>query len=175
MKGNQPEQYAEMARCWATRDPTRPAVETTDLVGGRVETRRLWCFPQLAGWLDWPHLAQGVGVERFVQHKTGGAPTREVCFALTSLPPDTEPFRLLTLLRDHWSIENRVHHVLDATLGEDACRVRAGYGAALLAVLRRLALGLLQTIKGHRSLPTLMRYLNANGRLLRLCLGKSEN
>lgn len=152
---------------------TPPEHETTDLAGNRVETRRVFLFPEMQGWLDWPHLAQGVALEKLTEEKRTGIRTREVFFALTSLPKETPPDRILAWFRGHWSIENRVHHVLDRTMGEDACRVRAGCGAALTGALRRLALGLLQTIKGKRTLPSIMRHLDANGRILRLCLGKS--
>jgi len=97
--------------------------------------------------------------------------TQEVFFGLTSLPKETSPDWVLELFRGHWSIENRIHHVLDCSMGEDACRVRAGTGSAILGAFRRMALGLMQTTKGKRSLPSTMRYLDANGRILKLCLG----
>ena len=38
--------------------------------------------------------------------------------------------------RGHWGIENRVHYVRDATMGEDANRTRTGSGPQVLATLR---------------------------------------
>ena len=38
--------------------------------------------------------------------------------------------------RGHWGIENRVHYVRDATMGEDANRTRTGSGPQVLAALR---------------------------------------
>ena len=148
-----------------------PAHEAVDLVGGRIETRRVFLFPEMKDWLDWPYLEQGLAVEKITEWKRTGKRTQEVFFGLTSLPKETPPDSILELFRGHWSIENRVHHVLDCSMGEDACRVRAGTGAAVLGAFRRMALGLMQTIKGKRSLPSTMRYLDANGRILRLCLG----
>jgi predicted transposase YbfD/YdcC len=51
-------------------------------------------------------------------------------------------------LRGHWGIENNLHWQLDVTFGEDANRVANRNSAANLAVIRRLAVGLL---KGHKS------------------------
>lgn len=55
-------------------------------------------------------------------------------------------------LRNHWRIENTLHWQLDVTFGEDKNRVSKRRGAENLAVLRRLALGLLKQHPDQRSL-----------------------
>jgi len=80
---------------------------------------------------------------------SGLEPIVERHYYLTSLSPDTprgDPQSLLALARGHWEIENRLHHVKDRTLGEDADRTRRG--ATILARLRSLAVGLLEQIDG---------------------------
>lgn len=47
-------------------------------------------------------------------------------------------------MRGHWGIENNLHWQLDLTFAEDASRVRRRHGAENLALVRRLALGLLK-------------------------------
>jgi hypothetical protein len=47
-------------------------------------------------------------------------------------------------VRGHWSIENKLHWVLDVQFGEDQCRARTGYADQNMAALRRLALNLLK-------------------------------
>ncbi|NEO65309.1 MAG: transposase, partial [Moorea sp. SIO4G2] len=42
------------------------------------------------------------------------------------------------------SIENSLHWVLDVTFGEDASRIRQGYAAQNLGLLRRLSVSLLK-------------------------------
>jgi predicted transposase YbfD/YdcC len=47
-------------------------------------------------------------------------------------------------LRGHWGIENSLHWQMGLTFGEDASRVQRRHGAENLALLRRMALGLLK-------------------------------
>jgi predicted transposase YbfD/YdcC len=53
-------------------------------------------------------------------------------------------------VRAHWGIENSVHWVLDIAFREDESRVRKGYGAQNLAVLRHIALNLLRQEKSAK-------------------------
>ena len=61
-------------------------------------------------------------------------------------------------LRGHWGIENNLHWQLDVTFAEDANRVQRRHGAENLALVRRLALGLLKRHPGKESLAC-KRYL----------------
>ena len=54
---------------------------------------------------------------------------------------------------DYWGIENGLHWVLDVTFGEDANRTRCGNGAENLSILCRIALGMLNQIKGKKTVP----------------------
>lgn len=67
--------------------------------------------------------------------------TTEVMFYLSSLPPKAQ--QLGSSIRQHWSIENQLHWVLDVTFGEDACRIRTGNAPENLALLKRWSLNLL--------------------------------
>lgn len=102
-------------------------------------------------------LAQGVVIQKSSIIKRTGEISEQLHFAITSLPAKTDPEHILSLYRNHWSVENKLHYVLDVSLGEDACRVKAGAG--VLSGLRKLALGILQKIKGERTIPAVMHQL----------------
>ena len=51
-----------------------------------------------------------------------------------------------------WSIENNLHWQLDVTFAEDANRVSSRNGAENLALLRKLALGLLKRHPSKKSI-----------------------
>jgi predicted transposase YbfD/YdcC len=52
--------------------------------------------------------------------------------------------KFATAVRDHWSIENRLHWQLDVTFQEDQSRLRCGHADANFSILRRTALSLLK-------------------------------
>ena len=62
-------------------------------------------------------------------------------FYLSSLPPEAQ--QLGKAIRQHWSIENQLHWVLDVTFGEDACRIRTGNAPENMALLKRWSINLL--------------------------------
>jgi predicted transposase YbfD/YdcC len=54
------------------------------------------------------------------------------------------PKRLGQVVRSHWCIENRLHWVLNVVVNEDQTRNRYGNSAYNLAILRHMALNLIQ-------------------------------
>lgn len=50
-------------------------------------------------------------------------------------------------VRGHWEVENSLHWILDATMGEDKGRKRAGNSAANLSILRKLAFNKLKAFE----------------------------
>ena len=119
----------------------------------------LWAVshPGLLRWLGstgthrepWPHVRQICRLERHRIPLRRGVPTGtasvEIAYYITSLPPErATPARLLALIRGHWGIENRLHHVRDVTFDEDHSTVRSGAAPQVLAACRNLAIGLLR-------------------------------
>lgn len=69
----------------------------------------------------------------------------ETVYVITSLTArQASPARLAACIRGHWHIENKIHYVRDATLREDASRIRAGSRPRAMATLRNLATGLIR-------------------------------
>jgi hypothetical protein len=58
------------------------------------------------------------------------------------------------ILRSHWRIENNLHWQPDVRFGEDASRIRSRHGGEDIALLGRLALGLLKQQPSQASIPT---------------------
>jgi predicted transposase YbfD/YdcC len=84
-----------------------------------------------------------------------GLTEHRVRYYIASLAADART--LAGYIRSHWDIENQVYWLLDVTFREDGSRARAGFEPENLAVLRHLALNLLQreptlkrSIKGKR-------------------------
>jgi predicted transposase YbfD/YdcC len=137
---------------------------------GRVEKRTV----TTSTWLNqyhraWPKLSQVVRVER--ERRICGETTVEVAYYITSLGRDrADATRLGELIRDHWGIENRLHHVRDVTLGEDASRVRRGSSVQVLAALRNTVVYLLSLVKAPSKAAAIRRFAAHPNEAVRLVL-----
>jgi predicted transposase YbfD/YdcC len=109
---------------------------------GRQERREYYAIavPADAPVARWPGL-QTIGMI-FRDRHGGGKTHQETTFFISSLPPKVQ--RLSRHIRDHWSIENSGHYVLDVTFSEDASRIRRGAAPEIAAALRRMSLNILQ-------------------------------
>lgn len=111
-----------------------------------------------------------IRVER--ERRVGGTAAVEVSYFITS--PDREradAARLLDLIRSHWHIENRPHHVRDVSLGEDASRVRTGSSPAVLAALRNAAVHLLEGADAPSKASAMRRFAARLGEAISLIQG----
>ncbi len=110
-----------------------------------METRTIHVSEELAGYDGWAGLCTVLKIERETWGRDRELPTKEVAFAISSLSlKRCSPAVFLKLWREHWHIENRLHWVLDMTMGEDACTVRKGAAPMVLHALRKMSLGLLR-------------------------------
>lgn len=121
------------------REETR--VYTVVKLGGRTTHR---VSDAVCG--QWPGLKAVGRVVRTRRVKATGVTTVQTRYYLLS---DVSVKRFAKAARGHWGIENRLHWVLDVTMGEDANRVSKDHGPANLAILRRLALNLLRMAREH--------------------------
>lgn len=118
-------------------------LETVEKDHGRIETRRYWISEEIDWFQDralWEGLKSFGMVESL--RDVNGVVTREVRFFLSSLAGDAKNFA--RAVRGHWSVENTLHWSLDVCFAEDACRVRAGYAAENMAILRHMTLNVLK-------------------------------
>lgn len=124
--------------------------ETVEKDHGRIETRRVVVSTEL-DWLaqkqDWAGVQAVAMVES--TRDMAGKISCERRYYLCSLRDVT---RIALTIRNHWTIENQQHWILDVQFGEDAHRTRKDHSAANLGMIRRTALNLLQQDNSKKSI-----------------------
>lgn len=150
LKGNQGTLHDDVRRF--LDDPKCAAsisIPTVDADHGRIETRTAMISTDI-DWLreahHWPGLT-AVGRVVRVREVAGGTTTETAYYLLSAALPAE---RLNQVVRAHWGIENRLHWRLDVVMNEDQARNRLGNGPQNLAVLRHMAINVMQkdTTKG---------------------------
>jgi predicted transposase YbfD/YdcC len=143
------EQLFQTAAATASEESSLSYYETEEQQHGRVEIRRHWTLPVPEGLPmaeTWTKLSCVGRVE--AERHVGGEVTIEQRYYIASLESDAQ--RLAPAVRAHWGIENCVHWVLDIAFREDDSRVRSGHAPENLAILRHIALNLLQQDKSTK-------------------------
>jgi predicted transposase YbfD/YdcC len=158
VKANQPSLRAEVEACFDAATPGSVQTHTTHDKGhGRIEQRSVSVLREVdwlagdrrfPGELRLPEVACIVRVHACIER--GGKPHAETRYYISSASLDAE--RAGQAVRGHWGIENRLHWVLDVTFAEDQSRLRKGFGARNMAVVRHFALNLVRSAKDTKSI-----------------------
>jgi predicted transposase YbfD/YdcC len=166
-KGNQAKLEEDITLLFEKRK-TPDFVEVTPPDHGRIETRRIWCSDKLNDYVNFPHVGQVFLIEREVDHKKSGRHSFEIAVGLTSLSlAQASPKQVLATNREHWTIENRCHWVIDWNFDEDRSRIRSAYGPENVTRLRRFAVGVLSMFSDRKtSIKEKMAKLNRNTRMV---------
>lgn len=114
---------------------------------GRIETRLCWVTHEVA-WLreqhpHWHSINSLIRIDSIREVK--GKTTEETRYYISSLKEI--PQKILGAIRAHWAIENNLHWVLDMSFGEDQSRIRKENAPQVMAIIRHMALNLLQLTK----------------------------
>ena len=123
---------------------------------GRLEERKYYLIKDLS-WsrkaVDWKGI-ESIGIVK-AKRIENGVETNETRFYCSSL---TDVKKFARAVRSHWGIENCLHWVLDVSFNEDKCRIRKDNAAENLAVIRHIALNLLnKENSAKRSIKTKMK------------------
>ena len=121
----------------------QPDWEATSKGHGRIERRQVWVSEELAGYADLPGLSSVIMIKKRVS-RPGQPPVDSVQYAVSSRSA-LAPAEALSLVRGHWSIENRLFHVKDDSFGEDRHVLHNHHRGAVTGLLRNLAVTLLRT------------------------------
>ena len=152
LKGNQGRLHDDVVTF--LDDPAREAeavARTVDADHGRIETRTATVSVDI-DWLQadhrWPGLA---AIGKVVRKRSAGRrrrPKRPTIFSRRR----SAPKRFNQVAREHWSVETRLHWRLDVVMNEDQDRTRLGNGPQNLAVMRHMALNVMQKDGSKESL-----------------------
>jgi predicted transposase YbfD/YdcC len=125
--------------------------DTIDGDHGRIETRRTTVLHDVA-WLQerhrWPALKAVIVIES--TREIGARVERETRLYLTS--SSLKATDLGPMVRDHWSIENSLHWVMDMTFRDDESRVRTAQAPENYVTLKHMAANLARKAPGRDSL-----------------------
>lgn len=119
---------------------------------GRVEIRQAWVvsdatiLKSLRGSAKWPNLVALVKVTAERRLPAGRQTHTRYYLASWHLTPA----QAITMTRRHWHIENCLHWVLDIAFREDECRLHKDHGPHNFAILRHIALNLLNQEKTNK-------------------------
>lgn len=157
LKGNQETLHRDVTELFATLlqddfgDTPVSRYEEHEQSHGRVEDRYYY---QIAVPPDFPQREKWTGLKTFGlairRSVSNGKETLDHRYYISSLSRHGR--RFANCVRGHWSIENKLHWVLDMTFREDESRVRERRLADNLGWLRRLALTLLKQHPGKQSI-----------------------
>ena len=150
LKGNQNRLYTE-AKDFFEQSVTNEFKHVThnyheeyDYGHGRIEYRQCWQLPvmpsQFLSTEKWINLKSIVVVR--THRDLGEKTTDDTRFFISSVEANAE--KMLHAVRQHWSIENSLHWVLDVTFREDESRIRTGASPENCAILRHIALNIIK-------------------------------
>jgi predicted transposase YbfD/YdcC len=140
-------QHIEHQVAWRTAENFFDAFDDSH---GRTVRRRVWAITDLtplSQLAKWPDLQAAIVVETIRAAYAGATVTSDYRIYISSVVRSATAF--VTMIRQHWDIENKLHWSLDVTFNEDRCRIRKDHAAENMVALRHVALNLLRQEQGQ--------------------------
>jgi len=147
VKGNQKSLETAIKETVVLEKPDDISIQE-DLGHGRVEQRKCSVYSHtshLQNKENWKGLHTFIEIETMVFCKSTQKITTEKRLYISSLKQSAEKFN--QIIRQHWSIENQLHWVLDVTFGEDSSKKRMGNSAENFNIIFKSALTILKKEK----------------------------
>ena len=175
LKGNQMQFHADVSHY--LKDllqghfyKTAICAESFEKGHGRIE-KRICVATDSLDWLiqkeEWAGLQSIVAVETTITCVKTGKISHGIRYFISSLPANAD--RLLSIIRGHWSIENKLHWHLDRHFDEDRSTIRDAYGAHNMSMLRSVAISVLhhdQKLRPNQSFNIKRQSANRNPNLI---------
>ena len=140
--------HLEPQLAWRTAEN---CFDACDDAHGRTVRRRVWVItdlkplPELAKWPDLPSV---MVVETIRAAYPGAVIPSDYRISIASLIRSATAF--VTMIRQPWDMENKLHWSWDVTVNEDRCRIRKDHAAENMVAVRHIALHLLRQEHSHR-------------------------
>lgn len=158
LKGNQGELSDDVSLFLSDKKKEKSLTSCVDYDKGhgRIETRKCFVSNDVQ-WLRDRHSKWGtinsiirIDATREMTSKRGkNKKTQETRYYISSIKNIT-PELASKSVREHWGVENTLHWVLDMSFNEDYSRIRKGNAPQVMAIIRHIALNLLQRCKPKR-------------------------
>ncbi|MBG1239714.1 ISAs1 family transposase [Nostoc sp. NZL] len=153
LKKNQGNLYDEVEKLFSSGIATgfegivNSTYKTEETEHGRHEIRNYVMLSQMESRLNpdsvWSKFNSVEMVESV--RSLDGKTTVEIRYFISSLESNAKQFG--NSIRSHWGIENSLHWILDVALREDDCRIRTNNAPQNFAILRHIAINLLDQEK----------------------------
>jgi len=124
-----------------------------DTAHDRIEVRRGCVFAVPARAPAFPDLA---AFGRIDSERTKTGRETEKAIHYLAMSRHLPAWRMLSIAREHWSVENHLHRQLDVVFQEDDVRARKENAPGNLSVIRRMALDMLRAHPDRRSIARKM-------------------
>lgn len=168
VKANSPALADCLERAFGKNKHEIRTAASSDYGHGRIEYRRLQIVPISPTETHWPHTHVACRVERDRELLRRGETvehSHEQSLYVGSFPITTHtPERVLRYIREHWGIENRLHHPKDRSMDEDRCRASESGIGRVMSCIRSLAALVAQ--RTSESLSTIQRRFSGRQHLL---------
>lgn len=159
VKQNQPRLYEDISLYFSTEVSACDYAKTVEKSHGRMETRECYSSTDIQ-WLEqkkeWCGIS-GIGMIVSNVQIVGQEKCEKTVHYVIYSKSDMTAAQLLNAKRRHWAVENSLHWVLDVDFGEDNMRMRAGFAAENMNILRHLSLNLLKSEKSYKGSINLKR------------------
>lgn len=143
VKGNQASLLQAIQDAFLDRQGQAPRHEWVEKSHGRLVCQIASVLPA-AGVVDPAAWTKCQVIGRIDSVRQVGVKTAELEQRYYIASRALAPEELATAVRSHWAIENRLHWVLDVTLGEDGSTVRKDNAPQNLSLLKKIVLNLIR-------------------------------